>query len=49
MELISINNVNVRYKNGVNAIHDLSIKIKKGDLIEKDTTYYAKKWKIHFY
>ena len=33
MELISINNVNVRYKNGVNAIHDLSIKIKKGDFV----------------
>ncbi len=33
MELISISNVNVRYKNGVNAIHDLSIKIKKGDFV----------------
>ena len=33
MELISISNVNIRYKNGVNAIHDLSIKIKKGDFV----------------
>ena len=33
MELISISNVNVRYKNGVNAIHDLSVKIKKGDFV----------------
>ena len=33
MELISISNVNIRYKNGVNAIHDLSVKIKKGDFV----------------
>lgn len=33
MELISISNVNVRYKNGVNALHDLSVKIKKGDFV----------------
>ena len=33
MELISISNVNVRYKNGVNALHDISIKIKRGDFV----------------
>ena len=33
MELINIQDVNVRYKNGVNAIHDLSLKIKKGDFV----------------
>lgn len=33
MELINISNVNIRYKNGVNAIHDLSVKIKKGDFV----------------
>lgn len=31
MELITIKNVNKRYKNGVSAIYDLSVKIKKGD------------------
>ena len=33
MELINIKDVNVRYKNGVNAIHNLSVKIKKGDFV----------------
>ncbi len=33
MELINIKSVNVRYKNGVNAIYDLSLKIKKGDFV----------------
>ncbi len=33
MELISIKSVNVKYKNGVNALHDLSVKIKKGDFV----------------
>ena len=33
MELINIKNVNKRYKNGVTAIYDLNVKIKKGDFI----------------
>ena len=33
MELISIKNVNKRYKNGVTAIYDLNLKIKKGDFV----------------
>lgn len=33
MELINIKNVNVRYKNGVTAIYDLNVKIKKGDFV----------------
>ena len=33
MELINIKNVNKRYKNGVTAIYDLNLKIKKGDFI----------------
>ena len=33
MELINIKNVNKRYKNGVNAIYDLNLKIKKGDFV----------------
>ena len=33
MELITIKNVNKRYKNGVTAIYDLNVKIKKGDFV----------------
>ena len=33
MELINIKGVNKRYKNGVTAIYDLNIKIKKGDFV----------------
>ena len=33
MELINIKSVNKRYKNGVNAIYDLNLKIKKGDFV----------------
>lgn len=33
MELINIKNVNKVYKNGVTAIYDLSLKIKKGDFV----------------
>lgn len=33
MELINIKEVNKRYKNGVTAIYDLNIKIKKGDFV----------------
>ena len=33
MELINIKNVNVRYRNGVTAIYDLNVKIKKGDFV----------------
>lgn len=33
MELITIKNVNKRYKNGVSAIYDLNVKIKKGDFV----------------
>lgn len=33
MELISIKNVNKRYRNGVTAIYDLNLKIKKGDFV----------------
>lgn len=33
MELINIKNVNKTYKTGVNAIHDLSLKIKKGEFV----------------
>ena len=33
MELINIKNVNKRYKNGVTAIYDLNLKIKKGDFV----------------
>ena len=33
MELITIKNVNKRYKNGVTAIYDLNVKIKKGDFL----------------
>ena len=33
MELISIKGVNKRYKNGVTAIYDLNVKIKKGDFV----------------
>lgn len=33
MELISIKNVNKRYKNGVTAVYDLNVKIKKGDFV----------------
>lgn len=33
MELISIKDVNKRYKNGVTAIYDLNLKIKKGDFV----------------
>jgi len=33
MEFISINHVNKVYKNGVTAIYDLSLKIKKGDFV----------------
>ena len=33
MELIRINNVNKKYKNGVTAIYDLNLKIKKGDFV----------------
>lgn len=33
MELIDIRNVNKRYKNGVTAIYDLNVKIKKGDFV----------------
>ncbi len=33
MELININNVTVKYKNGVVALRDVSVKIKKGDFV----------------
>lgn len=33
MELINIKGVNKRYRNGVNAIYDLNLKIKKGDFV----------------
>lgn len=33
MELINIKNVNKRYKNGVTAVYDLNLKIKKGDFV----------------
>ena len=33
MELINIKGVNVRYRNGVTAIYDLNVKIKKGDFV----------------
>lgn len=33
MELINISNVNKRYKNGVTAIYDLDLKIKKGEFV----------------
>lgn len=33
MELISIKDVNKRYKNGVTAVYDLNVKIKKGDFV----------------
>ncbi len=33
MELINIKGVNKRYKNGVTAIYDLNIRIKKGDFV----------------
>ena len=33
MELINIKDVNVRYRNGVTAIYDLNVKIKKGDFV----------------
>ena len=33
MELINIKDVNKRYKNGVTAIYDLNVKIKKGDFV----------------
>ena len=33
MELINIKSVNKRYRNGVNAIYDLNLKIKKGDFV----------------
>ncbi|MDD6878798.1 MAG: cell division ATP-binding protein FtsE [bacterium] len=33
MELINIRNVNKKYKNGVTAIYDLNLKIKKGDFV----------------
>lgn len=33
MELIRISNVNKKYKNGVTAIYDLNLKIKKGDFV----------------
>jgi len=33
LELISIKNVNKRYRNGVTAIYDLNLKIKKGDFV----------------
>ena len=33
MELINIKEVNKRYKNGVTAIYDLNIRIKKGDFV----------------
>lgn len=32
-ELITLNNVNKKYKNGVTAIHDLDLKIKKGEFV----------------
>lgn len=32
-ELISLKNVNMKYKNGVNAIYDLSLSIKKGEFV----------------
>ena len=32
-ELITLNNVNKKYKNGVTAIHDLNLKIKKGEFV----------------
>ena len=33
LELINIKNVNKRYKNGVTAVYDLNLKIKKGDFV----------------
>ena len=33
MELISLQGVNKKYKNGVNAIYDLNLKIKKGEFV----------------
>ena len=32
-ELITLNNVNKKYKNGVTAIHELDLKIKKGEFV----------------
>lgn len=32
-ELITLKNVNMKYKNGVNAIYDLSLSIKKGEFV----------------
>lgn len=31
MEFLNLNNVNVKYKNGVHALKDVSLKVKKGD------------------
>ena len=33
MELIRINNVTKQYKNGVTAVYDINLKIKKGDFV----------------
>ena len=33
MELIRIRNVTKKYKNGVTAVYDLNLKIKKGDFV----------------
>lgn len=33
MELITLKNVNKKYKNGVNAVYDFSLKIKKGEFV----------------
>ena len=33
MELINLHGVSKKYKNGVNAIYDLDLKIKKGEFV----------------